>query len=52
LIGGAGGDSLNGGTGNDTLNARDGVEHNDIVNGDGGVNTCSYDKGDSPTNCS
>lgn len=51
MIGGSEGDVLEGGKGDDRLNARDGVSHNDTVDGGPGRDTCAADQRDLVDGC-
>jgi Ca2+-binding RTX toxin-like protein len=44
-------DRLIGGNGADTLQAVDGVSGNDVLNGNGGTDTCTADAGDTIGKC-
>ncbi len=51
MFGGAGPDNLYGSVGKDFLNARDGVQSNDFVNGGDDRDDCSADPGDRKVRC-
>lgn len=51
ITAGAGSDYLSGGDDFDELEAHDGIEGNDYLDGGGGVDSCNPDPGDSFANC-
>jgi Ca2+-binding RTX toxin-like protein len=51
ITAGAGSDYLSGGADFDVLEAHDGIEGNDVLDGGGGVDSCNPDPSDSFVNC-
>ena len=51
LNGGAGDDRLRGGSGNDDLFGADGVQRNDSLDAEAGIDSCVADRNDSLTSC-
>jgi Ca2+-binding RTX toxin-like protein len=51
LEGGNGNDNLYGGRGNDSINATDGVQGNDWLDGQADDASCTLDMGDEESNC-
>jgi len=51
LSGGAGDDRLRGGIGNDDLFGADGVQHNDSLDAEAGIDSCVGDRNDSLISC-
>ena len=51
LIGGSGDDRLLGGFGNDELSGVDGVQHNDTLDAEYGIDSCVSDRLDAQTSC-